>query len=125
MLSGAPRLSDEEIVKRETSVAKTPEQVWESIVESELRRPAVTAGTGFGRTEGLRVGGRIFAMFMKGELVLKLPKDRVEELTATGVGHRFEPGHGRVMKEWVVIAPTAAGAWAALAEDARAFVSSP
>ena len=60
-------------------------------------------------------------MLANGELVVKLPKQRVEELIASGTGKRFDPGHGRLMKEWVAIAP-AGGDWAALAEEARQFV---
>jgi len=33
---------------------RTPEQMWQGIAESELARPGVTAGGGFGRAEGLR-----------------------------------------------------------------------
>jgi hypothetical protein len=54
---------------------------------------------------------------------VKLPRDRVEELTTAGVGHPFEPGTGRVMKEWLSV-PTAAGRrWKGLVEEALAFVS--
>jgi hypothetical protein len=103
---------------------RTPEDVWQRIAESELARPGVTAGTGFGRSEGLRVSGKIFAMLVKGQLVVKLPKDRVEELTTSGMGQPFDPGHGRLMKEWATIPATAAGRWRKLVEEARVFVSS-
>jgi hypothetical protein len=103
---------------------RTPEQSWQAIAESELEEAGVTAGTGFGRSEGLRVSGKIFAMLVKGELVVKLPKARVEELTAAGIGHQFDPGHGRLMKEWVSVTPDAARRWRTLVQEARAFVSS-
>jgi hypothetical protein len=80
-----------------------------------------TGGTGFGAS-GLKTGGKLFAMLAKGELVLKLPKQRVDELIASGAGTRFDPGHGRVMKEWVTIAPSRGAEWAALADEARQFV---
>jgi TfoX/Sxy family transcriptional regulator of competence genes len=102
----------------------TPEQLWQTIAKSELARSGVTGGTGFGRSEGLRINGKVFAMLVKGELVVKLRKDRVAELTASEVGHPFDPGHGRLMKEWVSIPSSASRRWRALVEEARAFVSS-
>jgi len=99
------------------------ERLFASIAESELSMPAVTAGTGFGRSEGLRISGKIFAMLVRGELVVKLPRDRVEDLTASGVGHQFDPGHGRLMKEWVAVTPGASRRWRKLVDEARAFVA--
>jgi hypothetical protein len=48
----------------------TPEEVWAGIAQTELaRRPDVTAGTGFGMSRGgLRVSGKILAMFIQDEL---------------------------------------------------------
>jgi TfoX/Sxy family transcriptional regulator of competence genes len=71
---------------------------------------------------GLRVNGRIFAMMVKGDLVLKLPKARVEELVRAGRATNFDPGHGRVMKEWAVVADESTP-WLDLANEAYAFVS--
>jgi TfoX/Sxy family transcriptional regulator of competence genes len=99
------------------------ERLFASIAQSELSMPGVTAGTGFGRSEGLRISGKIFAMLVRGELVVKLPKDRVEDLTASGLGYYFDPGHGRLMKEWVAVTPSASRRWRKLVEEARAFVA--
>jgi hypothetical protein len=65
----------------------------------------------------------IFAMLSGGELVLKLPRQRVDELVASGTGNPFDPGHGRIMKEWVTIAPRHSRDWGKLAEEARQFVA--
>jgi hypothetical protein len=65
---------------------RTPEHLWKGIADSELARSGVTAGTVFGRSQGLRVSGKVFAMLVKGELVVKLPKERVADLTASGGG---------------------------------------
>lgn len=103
-------------------MATSSEARFASIAEAELGAPGVTGGTGFGGSEGLRISGKIFAMLVKEELVVKLPKERVAELSATGVGHPFDPGHGRFMKEWVAVPIKAGRRWPALVEEAREFV---
>ena len=75
----------------------------------------------FGST-GLKVNGKLFAMSVKGALVVKLPKDRVDALVASGVGTHFDPGHGRLMKEWVAVQGSE-DHWVNLAREAREFVS--
>ena len=70
---------------------------------------------------GLKVNGKIFAMFGRGQFVTKLPKQRVDELVSAGHGKRFEPGHGRIMKEWVVVKAGTVN-WIELAKEAYHFV---
>ncbi|HEX2361174.1 MAG TPA: hypothetical protein VHI11_03780 [Jiangellaceae bacterium] len=101
----------------------TPDEVWASIAEAELARSDVTAGTGFGKSEGLRVSGKVYAMFIQDELVVKLPKNRVDELISEGDGRRFEPGRGRIMKEWAVLPPPVMDDWSALVAEARTYVN--
>lgn len=71
----------------------------------------------------LNVGGRIFAMIVRGNLVVKLPKARVDELVEAGAATRFDPGHGRLMKEWAVFDGNKSK-WAGLAREAHAYVGS-
>ena len=104
-------------------MARTPSAAWRTIAETEFRHRGVTEGTGFGRTEGLRIDGKIFAMFMNDRLVVKLPRERVDELVGSKIGERFSTGHGRVMKEWVAVGSAAMRMWASLAADAREFVA--
>jgi len=75
-------------------MARTPEQLWDPIAKAQLATRGVTAGTGFGRTEGLRITGKIFAMLVGDELVVKFPKERVDELVDAGVAKRFDAGKG-------------------------------
>jgi TfoX/Sxy family transcriptional regulator of competence genes len=71
---------------------------------------------------GLKANGKFFAMVVKDELVVKLPRERVDELVATGKGRRFDPGHGRVMKEWASLRPANRQVCAGYVEEARSFV---
>jgi hypothetical protein len=77
-------------------------------------------GRKFG-SNGLKVNGKLFAMLVRGSLVVKLPQARVDALVGERRGTPFEPGHGRRMKEWVTVAPGAAD-WVALAREACRFV---
>jgi hypothetical protein len=68
----------------------------------------------------LKVRGKIFAMPAQGTLVLKLPAARVDALVAGKRGTRFDPGHGRVMKEWIALDGREKD-WLSLAREARAY----
>jgi len=77
----------------------------------------------FGSTS-LKTDGKIFAMLVKDRLVVKLDRRRVDELVATGQGERFDPGHSRLMMEWLSVAePASDDAWLGLATESEAFVS--
>jgi len=79
-----------------------------------------SGGSGFGRG-ALRYRGKIFAMFVRGQLVLKLPRGRVDELVADGQGTRFDANKGTPMKEWFSLDPESDLAWSPLAREALAF----
>lgn len=73
----------------------------------------------------LKTGDKMFAMCIRGELVVKLPRAVVDQLVSGGEAQRFDPKrNGRVMKEWAVLPPATAtaGRWSKLAAEARAFV---
>ncbi len=96
-----------------------------AVVDALRGEPRVQVGAGGRRfgSSGLQVDGHIFAMVSsRGEFVVKLPRARVDALVAAGLGHRFDPGHGRVMKEWLALEPEADADWTALAREALAFV---
>jgi TfoX/Sxy family transcriptional regulator of competence genes len=80
---------------------------------------------GFG-SSALRVNEKIFAIVSsKDAFVVKLPKERVEELVASGKGKRFDPGHGRIMKEWIELDLAISRSWLDLAKEAKIFVLNP
>jgi hypothetical protein len=80
-------------------------------------------GAGFGRS-ALRYRGKIFAMFVRGALVVKLPADRVAVLVAAGHGAHFDANKGTPMREWFAAAPGCALSWSDLAAEALAFARS-
>src|SRR5215831_8090359 len=76
---------------------------------------------GFG-SGALKVNGKIFAMMTPGaEFVVKIPKARVDDLVNQGIGERFEPGPGRMMKEWLAL-DGHPDLWTELAKEAYQFV---
>lgn len=79
-------------------------------------------GSGAGYPRADVAGGKIFAMLSGGRLVVKLPRARVEALVASGDGERFDPGHGRLMTEWLSVGPASAEGWLPLAREGLAFV---
>ncbi|WP_297919547.1 hypothetical protein [Metallibacterium sp.] len=95
------------------------------IVSALSAHPSVSVGggkRGFGAS-ALQTGNRIFCMLTsKDEFVVKLPKERVAELVASGDGRQFDPGHGRLMKEWLAVEPTSNQDWLDLANEALEFV---
>ena len=98
----------------------------ELVTRFEADRAVTLPSAGKGRKFGasaVKVDGKIFAMLSNGDLVLKLPRQRVHELVASGTGRPFDAGRGRVMKEWVAVPPRDGDEWAKLAEEARQFVS--
>lgn len=84
--------------------------------DREVRR-----GRMFSSNSVLNVKGKIFAMQVRGKLVVKLPKHRVDELVANGSGQYFDPGHGRLMKQWAVV-DFPASEWVELATEAYRYV---
>jgi hypothetical protein len=103
---------------------------WDRLVETMLATGEATYGAGedggpkraFGATS-LKTNGKIFAMLVKGRLVVKLPVARVVELTAAGEGRAFDPGHGRIQKEWFDADSDDPARWLALATEAEAYVA--
>ena len=88
-----------------------------AVVDALSSETGVTLGRMFGAA-GLKAGKRVFAMEVKGELVVKLSPERAAELRALKLTRPFDPGHGRPMKQWLSIAPQAEVDWLELAREA-------
>jgi hypothetical protein len=72
----------------------------------------------------LRVSGAFFAScdHRSGDLIVKLPRDRVQQLIHAGAGKPFAPA-GRTFGEWIVIDDRDPARWAGLIDEARVFVA--
>jgi TfoX/Sxy family transcriptional regulator of competence genes len=84
--------------------------------------PEMARAQGFG-SKGLKVARKLFAFHSKGRLVVKLPGNRVDALASSGEGMPFDPGHGRVMKEWAAIDFASKAVWPRLAREALEFAA--
>ncbi len=71
----------------------------------------------------VRVDGEFLALvdFNGSGMVVKLPRGRVDELIASGVGQPFAPA-GRVFKEWVSIPIPDRDVWRSLLIEGVRFV---
>ena len=73
-------------------------------------------------SEGLKIGKQVFAMEVKGRLVVKVSLERASELQAARLSQPFDPGHGRLMKQWVSVDSRAKLDWLQLSREALAYV---
>jgi hypothetical protein len=99
----------------------TPEERYQDLVDELVGVDGVTppaGGSGFGRG-ALRYRGKIFAMFVRGQL----PAPRVDELVTGGHGERFDANKGTPMKEWFSLAPGSALPWPPLAREALDYLA--
>lgn len=109
----------------------TPESSYAALIEvfeaePDVSPPSAAVGhaRGFG-ADALKIDGRIFAMLAHGRLVVKLPQTRVDELLEAGLGERFDPGHGRLMKEWLSVHEGHEDEWETFTREALLYARRP
>jgi hypothetical protein len=113
-------------VTEESSAPAGAQERFENLVDELAGTEGVTPprrGSGFGRA-ALRFQGKIFAMHVRGALVLKLPAERVEALVRAGEGIYFDANKGTPMKEWLSLDPGSSLQWLPLASEALDFARS-
>lgn len=110
----------------------TPAERYAALVEALRGEPGVTVGPSGGPSpsgrrfgdSALHVNNRIFAMLASRQrFALKLPRERVAALTASGDGAPLDFGGGRLMREWLALSPESTVDWLPLAREAMAFVA--
>jgi hypothetical protein len=82
--------------------------------------PDVTVLSGRG-AQGIKLGKKLIVMFLKGDLLVKLPEKRVLEIIASGEGEPYDPGTGKPMKNWVLIPETQRDLWIGYSEEAKQY----
>ena len=120
---GLPTLG---VMPGDSAGAVGPDERYEDLVNDLVGAAGVTpprGGGGFGRS-ALRYQGRIFAMLVRGRLVVKLPARRVNALVEAGDGVHFDANKGTPMREWLSLDPGSGRDWLALACEALDFARS-
>jgi hypothetical protein len=96
---------------------------YDDLIDALVGEPGVTPPdrkSGFGRS-AIRYERKMFAMFVRGRLVLKLPEERVSELVAGGHGVPFDANKGVPYREWFSLNPDDDHDWLKLATEALEF----
>lgn len=100
-----------------------PEELfWQLAADLQREDPRLQEGT-IMKGRCLRVGKEFLALVdYKGSgLVVKLPRERVAALIATGVGKPFGPA-GKIFGEWVAVPTPDRSQWRALLREGIAYV---
>ncbi len=102
-------------------MTEQPTDFFREVSAAALAHGDVATGTMMG-FPCLRVSGAFFAScdHRSGDLIVKLPRHRVEQLIQAGEGKPFAPA-GRTFREWVLIGGRDQAWWAELIDEARAF----
>jgi len=98
--------------------------LFRELAEPLLAAGEVEEGTIMGFPCLRTTGGAFLAMaeHTSGDLIVKLPAGRVDELVDEGTGLPFAPA-GRRFREWVQVPGRDEELWQALLDEAHAFVS--
>jgi hypothetical protein len=92
---------------------------WDELVASITARHPVKEGQMFGMPCLKRENGKVVAGRWKdGGLTVKLTDEAQREAALAAGAGRFDPGMGRVMKEWVLVPASKSDDWERLVEQA-------
>jgi hypothetical protein len=98
---------------------------WDLIDELSEHDGRIEEGTIMGGRCARVTGEFLGLVDYKGSgMVIKLPRQRVDELINEGIGQPFAPA-GKVFREWVAIPKPDRRRWTRLLHEATAFVAPP
>ena len=106
-------------------MSRNADELFGEIIQVFLSDQKVSQSKMFG-SPGLKIKGKVFAFLMKDKLILKLPKEKVDELVAAKkgkhFGHMFAPNNWKPMKEWIEVILNDERACLKLTQEAKDFV---
>ena len=103
-------------------MAPEENHAYRRVVDGLLYDPAVSEAQMMGMPS-LKLGSKMFGGLFDGDLVVKIGRERVDELVQAGRAQPFDPsGRGRPMKDWAQVAEPDDD-WAALADEAKALAA--
>ena len=100
--------------------------LFDEVLDELLADPAVARGVFFGHP-GAKLGKRVFACEVEGDLLVKLGAERVAELQEAGAARVFDPMGNRPMNAWALVPEPEDGdplrEWVELAEEAKLYLA--
>jgi hypothetical protein len=100
--------------------------LFDEVVEELQADPGVSQGVFFGHPAA-KLGKKVFACEVEGDLLVKLGAERVVELQEAGAARVFDPMGGRPMNAWALVPEAESGdpllAWVELAEEAKLYLA--
>ena len=96
-------------------------EVYDAVKDHFMDDGQVIINVGKG-AQGIKFGKKLFVMFYKGELVVKLSPERVTELVSSGEGLPHDVGIGKPMKDWVRFPVSKKDQWIQYCEESKIYV---
>ena len=90
-------------------------EIYDELKEHFRNNPKVVIADGKG-AQGLKYNGKMFAMFYKGDLIIKLKPENVKKLIENSEGLPHDPGTGKPMKDRILVPASKKGKWINMCE---------
>ena len=89
--------------------------IYDELKDHFRNNPNVVIAEGKG-AQGLKHSGKMFAMFYKGDLTVKLKPENVNKLIKNGEGLQHDPGTGKPMKDRILVPASKKDKWVEMCE---------
>ena len=89
--------------------------IYDELKDHFRNHPNVVIAEGKG-AQGLKHNGKMFAMFYKGDLTIKLKPENVKRMIENGEGLPHDPGTGKPMKDRILVSASKKDKWIDLCE---------